>query len=157
MTDSFDTSDIDGWGDDDLLAAALADALAEDVAVPARVRELGRELFVWRDVDAELSRLAELEAGTTALVRDDESRWQTLSFRASTVTVELDVDIDSGSLRGQVVAAEGRPPSDVVVEGPSFESVQIALDEVGYFTVELGAPLPRFRLRVGLFVTPFVG
>ena len=156
MTDSFDTSDTDGWDDDDLLAAALADALAEDVAVPARVRELGRELFVWRDVDAELSRLAELEAGTTALVRD-ESRWQTLSFRASTVTVELDVDFDSASLRGQVVPAEGPPPSHLVVEGPSFDSVQIAVDEVGYFTAELGAPLLRFRLRVGPVVTPFVG
>jgi hypothetical protein len=145
------------WRDDDVLLRELGAALAEGRAAPPSFAEAGRALYSWRTVDAELSELTYDSAEAAgALMRTDDYRRRSLTFRSASLTVELDIERDPDAIRGQLVGAEV-PPS-VTIETVDSEPLRTSVDELGYFAFDsFAASGVRFRLRCGGVVTPWIG
>lgn len=137
--------------DDDLLAglrraAAIVDPVPESVAAQARAA------FATRRLDEELAELLLDSALAANAVRSDGDV-RVLSFEASGVTVELQVE--ANSVRGLAIGAGGQ----AVVETPEGRrSVPIGPD--GWFSVpDLPAGPTRVRVRAAdgrRIVTPWV-
>jgi hypothetical protein len=87
------------------LAAALGDPLPPDVLNTVE------ELLTWRTVDAELAELLSMETldPLSSGVRD-AGTVTTLSYRAGSVSVDVEIDSDARVLRGQVLPEQ---PVDV--------------------------------------------
>lgn len=149
-----------GWNDDDLLAGDLAAALAEARDVPADVPRVGRGLFAWRDVDAELAELVTDSADARdagVAVRDEGDPGRSLVFATPALTLVAEVESDPPALRGQVVAGDaGELPDLVTIERPGAEPVDAEVDGVGYFAVVPFAAGTPYRLRCGGLLTPWV-
>ena len=150
-----------GWNDDDLLAADLAAALEETRYVPADVPRIGRELFTWRDVDAELAALVSDSADAPAaavVVRDEGDPGRSLIFATPDLTLVAEVESDPPALHGQVVVEGERAelPGHVTVERLRADPVDADVDGVGYFTVAPFSAATPYRLRCGHVVTPWV-
>lgn len=120
--------------------------------IPAHVVELARAAFDWRTLDAELAALVldsaepELAGAGGVLVRSaDEARL--LSFEASDVTIELEVE-EAGEerrLRGQLLPPQ---PAELLVQHAGGD-IHATADADGRFAVE-GVPTGPVRLRVAL-------
>lgn len=129
---------------DERLLAELRDALLATQLVPREFVAAGKAAFAWRTVDAELAALsydsstAEALAGTRA----EHAGVRALSFRASDVSVELEVMSDA--VLGQLVPPR---PGQIEVQSQDDARQQVTADETGWFTIR---PLPRttFRLHV---------
>jgi hypothetical protein len=155
------------WNDDDLLAGDLAAALEEARDVPPDVPRVGRELFTWRTIDAELAALVSDSADSAdstdgaapgVAVRDEGDAGRSLVFSTSGLTLVAEVESDPPALRGQVVVEGdgGELPARVTVEGLGVEPVDAQVDDVGYFAVVPFSASTPFRLRCGRAVTPWV-
>lgn len=149
------TGDISGDITQEALDARLEEELRRLIAtrdpVPANVQAAAREVWTWRDIDAELAELScdSLDASRTglALVRGTALAPRLLVFEASDLTLEFEVlqDDDSRSITGRLL-----PPraAEISVEHPDGAVVVVA-DALGRFLVDrLPGGLVRLSCRL---------
>jgi len=135
---------VSGMTTDDQLLAELREALETAREVPAEFVAAGKSAFVWRTVDSELAALTDQLGADEALAgtRAEHAGVRTLSFRASKISIELEVT--SEALLGQLV-----PPRsgsiEVQVQDGTRRSADI--DEAGWFAIR-PVPSGMFRLHV---------
>jgi hypothetical protein len=130
--------------DDDLLLAALGEALRERQAVPPEFVAAGKNAFVWRDFEAQFAELtydSSRDSDLAARVRSETASIRALVFTSAHLSIEVEVADDC--LLGQIV-----PPREGTVEtqAEAGASAVTPVDRTGCFSVE---PLPGgpFRLR----------
>lgn len=132
------------WRDDDQLLAALGRALREAEPVPRRIVEAGKAAYLWRDIDAELAALtydsSHERAPGYALTRTESASLLALTFTASELTIELEINGDT--LIGQIV-----PPQPGLVETRTAAGLigTTPIDDVGCFLIR-PVPAAPFRL-----------
>jgi hypothetical protein len=133
----------DSWADDGLLAE-LQQAIRARQAVPPEFVEAAKNVFAWRNIDAELAQLTYDSARGSDLVaatRSESASIRTLTFKSMHLTIELEVTDDS--VVGQIVPAQ---PATIEIETQDGAESAISTDEIGCFSIQ---PSPRgpFRLR----------
>jgi hypothetical protein len=128
---------------DEPLVAELRDLFMHDDPVPPPVTELAKASLGWRRLDADLAELLSdslLEEGAPAGARGsgDGLPVRSVRFRASTTTVDLDVQVNGSkrTLLGQIT-----PPLSAKIEIQSTTEVigSVVSDELGRFRVNLPA------------------
>lgn len=128
---------------DEQLLDLLGRAVADEAAVPERRRAAARAAFTWSSVDAELAALlhdSALDAGDAVRSPGSDAEGpRTLSFEQAGLTLELEHDLASGELLGEVV---GEPGAAVRLERTDAEPVAVRADVSGFFRVEGVAPGP---------------
>jgi hypothetical protein len=131
---------------DEVLLAALGEALAAREAVPPEFMAAARDAYAWHGIDAELARLAydsSQQTELTAGLRSESASIRALSFVSERLSIE--VEITSGGLLGQLIPA--RPGQRAEVHERDGGSVTVPVDEAGCFAVE-PKPGSPFRLRI---------
>ena len=130
--------------DDEVLLAALRQAIRSRRAVPPEFVDAAKNAFAWHDIDAELAQLtydSSRASAAAAPTRAEAASIRALTFTSPRLTIELEVTEDS--LLGQVVPAQA-----AMIEVQTREGAEIAVpsDEIGCFSVH---PIPpgSFRLR----------
>ena len=130
--------------DDEVLLAALRQAIRSRRAVPPEFVDAAKNAFAWHDIDAELAQLtydSSRASAAAAATRAEAASIRALTFTSPRLTIELEVTEDS--LLGQVVPAQA-----AMIEVQTREGAEIAVpsDEIGCFSVH---PIPpgSFRLR----------
>jgi hypothetical protein len=134
--------------DDELLFAALRQAIRARQAVPPEFVAAAKNAFAWHDIDAELAQLTydsshgpALTATRAEATQAEAASIRALTFTSPRLTIELEVNEDS--LLGQVVPAQA---ATIEVQHRAGSRTAVPSDEVGCFAVH---PIPRepFRLR----------
>jgi hypothetical protein len=135
---------VEGWDDDELLAA-LGEAIKARDAVPSWFVHTGKNAYAWHNIDAELAQLtydSRTDADAMAVARSETATIRALTFTSAHVSIELEVA--DGSLLGQVV-----PPQAGTLETRTRAGMTTSpVDETGFFAVEPIPPGP-FLLRFG--------
>lgn len=130
---------------DEDLGQTLRTVLAQADPVPPEALAAASAAFAWRDFDAALATLMSDSLTDTPAVAVRGTPPRLLGFATDTVTVDLEVTTESGTVQmlGQIAPAQ---PADVIVEyfGGIFEAVA---DPIGRFSV---GGLPLGWLRVGV-------
>jgi hypothetical protein len=135
--------------DDDVLAATLSAALDDLDPVPDAAMRAAAAACELPHADGELAALvAEAALGDLVLMRD-ETESTTLTFAASRVTVEIEIDRDH-----HAVGIITPPATTMIAVETSSRQATPAMrtarsDELGRFRVELGAGLCRLRIGSG--------
>jgi hypothetical protein len=142
---------VEGWDDDELLAA-LGEAIKARDAVPSWFVQTGKNAYAWHNIDAELAQLtydSRTDADAMAVARSETATIRALTFTSAHLSIELEVA--DGSLLGQVV-----PPQAGTLETRTKAGITTSpVDEGGFFAVEPippGAFLLRFRTIDGVYV-----
>jgi len=144
--------DAPGQGDDavlpvpsdDVLLAALRQAVDARRAVPPEFVHAAKEAFAWHNIDTELAQLtfdSSRAADRLASTRSEAASIRALTFTSARLTIELEVTAES--LIGQVIPTQ---TATIELHTPSGVADVIASDEIGCFSVQ---PIPSgtFRLR----------
>ena len=123
--------------DEDLLAR-LRGLLADDDPVPPEVLAAAGDSHAWLDIDAELARLVADSLLVAETVRGDTARL--LTYRAGTLTVEVEVSESAGRLRilGQLMPPT---PARIRAEQPDGRT-EVEAGPLGRFTFENLRPGP---------------
>ena len=82
---------LDGWDDDELLAA-LGEAMRARRAVPDWFVEMGKNAYGWHNIDAELAQLtydSSRDQDTVAAVRSEAASIRALTFTSARLSIEL--------------------------------------------------------------------
>jgi hypothetical protein len=135
------------WSDDDELLAALGDALRYSNEVPRRFVEVGKAVYAWHGIDAELAALTYDSAAAGAreelavATREQLAPLRALTFASNQLRVHIDVLADA--LHGQVVPEQ---PGEIEVRTVDGGVCTVSVDEVGWFVIR---PIPTgsFSLR----------
>jgi hypothetical protein len=136
---------LESWDDDQLLAA-LGDAIRARQAVPDAVVEMGKGVYAWHHIDAELALLTydssrAQDRDQTAGMRSEAASIRALTFTSPRLSLELEVTGDA--LLGQII-----PPRAGTLDTQTTAGVTASteVDEMGCFAV---TPIPAspFRLR----------
>ena len=130
--------------EDEVLLAALRQAIKNRQAVPPEWVEAAKNAFTWRNIDTELALLtydSTQGVGAAAATRAESASIRALTFSSPRLTIELEVTEDS--LLGQVVPAQA-----AMIEVETREGVEtsVSSDEIGCFSVH-PIPVGSFRLR----------
>jgi hypothetical protein len=130
--------------DDEVLLAALRQAMRKRRAVPPEWVTAAKNAFAWRNIDAELALLtydSTQGSAAAAPTRAESASIRALTFSSPRLTIELEVTEDS--LLGQVVPAQA-----AVLEVETRDGVQTSIpsDEIGCFSVH-PIPVGSFRIR----------
>ena len=132
------------WADDDdLLLAALGDAVRAARDVPASFVEAGRAAYTWHGIDAELAALTFDSAAEPAAVpatRAEEASPRFLTFTTADLTIELEVGADA--ITGQIVPPQPGHADACPASGPASTT---EIDEIGCFVIR---PLPTSPFRL---------
>jgi hypothetical protein len=135
---------VEGWDDDELLAA-LGEAIKARDAVPSWFVQMGKNAYAWHNIDAELAQLtydSRTDADAMAVARSETATIRALTFTSAHLSIEL--EIADGSLFGQVF-----PPQAGTLETHTKAGMTTSpVDETGFFAVEPIPPGP-FLLRFG--------
>jgi len=133
---------LDGWDDDELLAA-LGEAMRARRAVPDWFVEMGKNAYGWHNIDVELAQLtydSSRDQDVVAAVRSEAASIRALTFTSSRLSIELEVA--ESSLLGQIV-----PPRAGTLEIHTTAGVTSSpVDEIGCFAVD-PTPTTPFRVR----------
>jgi hypothetical protein len=134
---------VDWVDDDQLLLAALGDAVRERDAVPDSFVAAGKACFAWHGIDAELAQLSADSAlhPLATATRTEQAEVRALTFAARELTIELEITRDT--LHGQLVPPQ---PGELELELRAGETGRARADELGYFAFDR-APVASFRLR----------
>ena len=130
---------------DDVLLAALREALATHEAVPAWFVEAGKSAYAWHHIDAELAQLtfdSLRDAELTASMRSESASIRALTFQSARFTIEVEITDDA--LLGQLIPPQGGT-AELRTQAGHISTTSI--DEVGCFVIEPKPDSP-FRLRV---------
>lgn len=138
---------INHWcGDDEQLIAELGEAVRTAREVPARFIDVGKAVFSWRNLDAELAELTYDSAADSATAlagtRAEAATLRALTFVAGRLTIEIEVTPDA--LLGQVLPPE---PGEIELSGRDGSTRTVPVDEVGWFAIR---PTPSGSLRLRL-------
>jgi hypothetical protein len=130
--------------EDEVLLAALRQAIRNRRAVPPEWVEAAKNAFTWRNIDTELALLtydSTQGVGAAAATRAESASIRALTFSSPRLTIELEVNEDS--LLGQVVPAQA---AMIEVETREGAETSVPSDEIGCFSVH---PIPAgsFRIR----------
>jgi hypothetical protein len=130
---------------DEILLAALREALAAREAVPAAFVEAGKLAYAWRCIDAELAQLtfdSRRDTEVIASVRSESASIRALTLQSAGFTVEVAITDDA--LLGQLI-----PPQSGTAEmqTQSGRSGDTSINEVGCFVIK-PKPESPFRLRI---------
>jgi hypothetical protein len=130
--------------EDEVLLAALRQAIRNRRAVPPEWVEAAKNAFTWRNIDTELALLtydSTQGVGAAAATRAESASIRALTFSSPRLTIELEVTEDS--LLGQVVPAQA---AMIEVETREGAETSVPSDEIGCFSVH---PIPAgsFRIR----------
>jgi hypothetical protein len=129
--------------DDELLFAALRQAIKKRRAVPPEFVAAAKNAFAWHDIDAELAQLTydSSHGAALAATRAEAASIRALTFTSPRLTIELEVAEDS--LLGQIVPAQA---AVIEVQHRAGTRTAAPSDEIGCFSIH---PIPRepFRLR----------
>lgn len=130
--------------DDDILLAALREALAAREAVPVSFVEAAKSAYAWHNIDAELARLAydswqDAEAG--AALRSESASIRALTFQSALFSIEVEITDDA--LLGQLVPVQR---GMVELQTLAGQTMIAPVDDVGRFIIE-PRPGSPFRLR----------
>ena len=129
--------------DDELLFAALRQAIRSRQAVPPGFVAAAKNAFAWHDIDAELAQLTydSSQGAAVAPTRAETASIRALTFTSPHLTIELEVTEDS--LLGQIVPAQ---TAMIEVQNRGGARTSALSDEIGCFSLQ---PIPRgpFRLR----------
>jgi hypothetical protein len=130
--------------DDEVILAALRQAMRNRQAVPPEWVAAAKNAFAWRNIDAELALLtydSTQGSAAAAPTRAESASIRALTFSSPRLTIELEVTGDS--LLGQVVPAQA-----AVIEVETRDGVRASIpsDEVGCFSVH-PIPVDSFRIR----------
>lgn len=149
--------------DDEAFLALLRDAVgadasaAEDLEATRRRAAAARGAFAWRSVDEELAALLHDSALESSGARSGGGP-RVLSFGRGGISLE--VDLDGGDLRGQVVGhADAAGPVRVALQRPDGEERVVEADEDGLFVVpDVAGGSARLRVEAGgwSLTTPWV-
>jgi hypothetical protein len=129
--------------DDEVLLAALGEAIRAREEVPGWFVETGKNAYAWHNIDAELAQLtydSDSDRDAVAVVRSEAASIRALTFTSVQLSIELEVG--EGTLLGQVI-----PPRAGTLEVHTTAGVaSTPVDEIGCFAV---TPIPNspFRLR----------
>jgi hypothetical protein len=134
---------------DDGLLAALSESIDDLDPVPAAAVEAATTSWEIGHVEGELAALAADGSFGSLTLRRDEADLKSLTFVASRLTVELEIDDQR-----RAVGAISPPTATVVaVEVASqqapFASSTVTSDELGRFAVDLAMGLCRLRIGSG--------
>ena len=133
---------VDGWDDEELLAA-LGEAMRARQAVPEWFVHTGKNAYAWHNIDAELAQLtydSSRDQDVPAAVRSEAASIRALTFTSARLSIELEVA--EGELLGQII-----PPRAGTLEVHTTAGVTSSpVDEIGCFVVET-IPNSPFRLR----------
>jgi hypothetical protein len=154
----------DGWDDDDVLLAALRDALRTRQEVPPEFIEAGQNAFAWRNIDAELAQLtydSTQGCGLRQVTRGDPvARTDAASIRALTFTsprLTIELEVRGGSLLGQLVPAQAAT-IELHTQAGQDAVAEIASDEIGCFLIHPVPPGPfRLHCRAGAGIDVLTG
>lgn len=138
---------------DEVLLAALGEAIGARQAVPPDFIAAARDAYAWRSIDAELARLAydsSQQTEAAAGLRSESASIRALSFVSQRLSIE--VEITPGSLLGQLIPAQ---PGTAEVDELDGRTVSVPVDETGCFAVE-PKPGSPFRLRIHTGIQPDV-
>lgn len=143
------------WETDEGLQGALREALAEEHVVPESFLEMARATYTWRSVDSELAALAydsasERLRSEALTVRAEPAVLRAMTFSSPRLTIELMFSDDA--MLGQLVPPQ---PGRVEVQTADGESITVAADGVGWFSVR-PVPTRMCRLRCTLDGGPLV-
>ena len=130
--------------DDEVLLAALREAMKKRQDVPPEWVAAAKSAFAWRNIDAELALLtydSMQSPAAAAPTRAESASIRALTFSSPNLTIELEVAEDS--LLGQVVPAQA---AMVDVETRDGVETSVACDEIGCFSVH-PIPVGSFRVR----------
>ena len=130
--------------EDEVLLAALRQAINNRQAVPPEWVAAAKNAFTWRNIDAELALLtydSTQASASAAATRAESASIRALTFSSPRLTIELEVTEDS--LLGQVVPAQA---AVIEVETRDGAQTSVASDEIGCFSVH-PIPVGSFRLR----------
>jgi hypothetical protein len=130
--------------DDEILLAALRQAMNKRQDVPPEWVAAAKSAFAWRNIDAELALLtydSTQSPAAAAPTRAESASIRALTFSSPRLTIELEVTGDA--LVGQVDPAQA-----AMIEVETRKGVETAApsDEIGCFSVRPIPPGP-FRLR----------
>src|SRR5262249_24990819 len=130
--------------EDEVLLAALRQAIKNRQAVPPEWVEAAKNAFAWRNIDTELALLtydSTQSVGAVAATRAESASIRALTFSSPRRTIDREVTEDS--LLGQVGPAK---PAMIEVETREAAETSVPSDEIGCFSVH---PIPAgsFRLR----------
>jgi hypothetical protein len=129
--------------EDEVLLAALRQAIRNRRAVPPEWVEAAKNAFTWRNIDTELALLtydSTQGVGAAAATRAESASIRALTFSSPRLTIELEVTEDS--LLGQVVPAQA---AMIEVETREGAETPVPSDEIGCFSVH---PIPAGSFRL---------
>jgi len=130
--------------DDEQLLAALHEAIRARQAVPGWFAEMGKNLYAWHNIDAEVAQLTH-DSSTgrrqVAAVRSDAASIRALTFTSAHLNIELEVA--EGFLIGQIIP---RREGTVEIQDRAGAATTAPVDEIGCFAVD-HIPAYPFRLR----------
>lgn len=132
------------WSDDDRLLAAIGDAFRSADDMPDRFAEMGKAVYTWFGIDAELATLtydsvADDDAAVLA-TRAAPATLRYLTFTSADITIELEVT--EAGLVGQIVPPQ---PGRLEVRTSDGAVSHAVIDEVGGFSLR---PVPRGTFRL---------
>lgn len=125
----------------------LSAALGPD-PMPDGLIDRAASLVTWFDVDHELVALLQEDAAEPVGVRGNAVT--TSTYATSDHAVEVSVDIERGSIRGQLVI--GDADSAQLVDAAGATVAEASVDELGAFELDAGTSRPvrlRLLLRAG--------
>jgi hypothetical protein len=131
--------------DDEILLAALREALAARDAVPREFLETAKSAYVWHTIDAELAQLtydSRHDMERAAAVRSESASIRALTFYSARFSVEVEITDDA--LLGQIVPPQ-RGTAEIQTLAGHISSVEV--DDIGCFAVE-PKPESPFRMRL---------
>jgi hypothetical protein len=129
---------------DEVLLAALGEALAARQCVPPDFIAAAKDAYAWHGIDAELAQLAydsSQQAAPAMGLRSESASIRALSFVSERLSIE--VEITASGLLGQLIPAQ---PGTVEVRELDGGTLTVPVDEAGCFAVE-PKPGGPFRLR----------
>lgn len=127
----------------DLLAAGLA----ATEPIPESATRAAKAVLTWRTIDAELMEIGFDSAVDEAVGVRSSGMAAVRAVRFSAGEIEVEVQIEEGSIDGQVVAPG---PAAIRLERTDGTVLATAADELGRFEYEGIASGPlRFRVEVG--------
>jgi hypothetical protein len=133
--------------DDDVLAAALSAALDDLDPVPEAAVAVAATACDLPDAEVELAALVAESSGALALMRD-ESDHTMLTFAASQLTVEIEIDREHHAV-GVIT-----PPASTTIEVETSRHAPpgprtVRSDDLGRFRLDLDGGLCRLRIGAG--------
>ena len=145
----------EGW-DDEVLLAALRQAVSARQAVPAEFVAAAKNAFTWHNIDAELAQLtydSSRDAEPVRSTRSEAASIRSLTFTSAHMTIELEVSQDS--LVGQIVPPQA---GTIKIQHRDSPETEVTADEIGCFSIHPIPAVPfRLQCRAGASINIVTG